>query len=394
MSTRTYARQYGVPRHPPPPPPPVRDPLWAKICLIVGAIVAIASGGVVVVPQVVAGWATSNIKQEELIPDEIAGENIDGPINLLLLGMDERTGAEDLIRADTIIIVHIPATHDKIYMVSLPRDSQVAIPDYAASDFIGFRTKINAAFAYGARKDGKVDPSTEGRQRGAELTMLTINQLVPGGLRFNGAAIINFDGFLRVLEAIDGVDMCVDQKTVSMHRDINGVEWNYKEVPTKLQKVYEVGCYEMKAWEALDFSRQRDFPNGDYARQRHQQQLLMAMLKKVTSRGVLTDVGKVLELQQAAGDLFTLDLGKAPIEDWFFTLRSMRADDITMIKTNGGKTYPLPGGDERLTEETMELLKAVHDGKVFDFLARHPDWIASAPTQAGAGQTSPTPSGR
>jgi len=388
MSTRTYARPRGVDRRP--PPPAVRDPLWAKICLILGALVAIASGGIVVVPKVVANWAASGIKQDNFIPVEIQGENIDGAINILLLGMDERAGAEDLIRADTIIIVHIPKTHDKIYMVSLPRDSDVAIPDYPKSDFTGFRSKINSAFAYGARKDGKVDPSPEGRRRGAELTMLTINQLVPGGLRFNGAAIINFDGFLKVLEAIDGVDMCVDQKTVSMHRDVNGVEWNYKGVPKDLQKVYDVGCYPMQAWEALDFSRQRDFPNGDYTRQRHQQQLLMAILKKVTSKGVLTDLGKVMELQQAAGDLFTLDLGKAPIEDWFFTMRSLRADDVIMIKTNGGKTYPLPGGNERLTEDTMDLLKSVHDDTVFDFLARHPDWIASSPTQGG-GQ--PTPAG-
>jgi anionic cell wall polymer biosynthesis LytR-Cps2A-Psr (LCP) family protein len=370
----------------------VRDPLWAKVCLILGAIVAITSGGIVVVPKLVAGWAASGIQQEDFIPPEIQGENIDGAINILLLGMDERTGAEDLIRADTIIIVHIPKTHDRIYMVSLPRDSEVAIPDYGPSDFTGFRTKINAAFAYGARKDGKVDPSPEGRRHGAELTMLTINQLVPGGLRFNGAAIINFDGFLKVLEAIDGVDMCVDQRTVSMHRDVNGVEWNYKHVPKEIQKVYEVGCYQMQAWEALDFSRQRDFPNGDYTRQRHQQQLLMAILKKVTSKGVLTDVGKVLDLQKAAGDLFTLDLGSAPIEDWFFTLRGLRADDVIMIKTNGGRTYPLPGGNERLTEETMELLKSLHDDTVFDFLARHPDWIASAPTQAG-GQTTPAGTG-
>ena len=102
----------------------------------------------------------------------------------------------------------------------------------------------------------------------------------------------------------------------------------------------------------------------------------------------------MLELQQAAGDLFTLDLGKAPIEDWFFTLQSLRADDVTMIKTNGGKTYPLPGGNERLTEETMELLKAVHDDKVFDFLARHPDWIASAREPRRGQRPAPSPSGR
>ena len=37
--------------------------------------------------------------------------------------------------ADTIIIVHIPASHDQVYMISLPRDLEVAIPDFPPTGF-------------------------------------------------------------------------------------------------------------------------------------------------------------------------------------------------------------------------------------------------------------------
>src|SRR5688572_9651632 len=108
--------------------------------------------------------------------------------------------------------------------------------------------------------------------------------------------------------------------------------------------------------------------------------LLMAMLMKIASKGTLTDLNKVLELQKVAGDLLTLDLQAAPIEDWFFTLRNLRPDDLVMIKTNGGKVNPNPNGEgELLTEDSLELLQAVQQDKVFEFLTKHRDWIASAP---------------
>jgi anionic cell wall polymer biosynthesis LytR-Cps2A-Psr (LCP) family protein len=48
---------------------------------------------------------------------------------MLLLGIDQRSGnTTEVIRTDTMIIVHIPATHDKAYMVSLPRDGEVDLP--------------------------------------------------------------------------------------------------------------------------------------------------------------------------------------------------------------------------------------------------------------------------
>jgi anionic cell wall polymer biosynthesis LytR-Cps2A-Psr (LCP) family protein len=353
-----------------------RDPLWAKICLIIGSMVMMVSGIAIVGPKVLASWATRGIPKADLIPPEARGTNIDGAINILLLGMDERSGVTtEPIRADTIIVVHIPKTHDRVYMVSIPRDAEVDIPDFPETNFKGYRTKVNAAFAAGARKDGKPDDSAAGRSRGAKLTIQTLNNLVPGGLKFNGVAIINFAGFKKILTALEGVNLCVDVETRSIQFDKAGI-YHTHEVPYNDRKVYPVGCRNFTASEALDYSRQRHFDNGDYTRQRHQQQLLMAIFKKLVSKGTLTDIGKITELQKAAGDLLTLDLGGQAVENWIFTLKALRPADVVMIKTNGGSYSPLGNGNERLTPDTMDLLKAVHDDAVFEFLTKHPTWIA------------------
>ena len=352
-------------------------PLWAKLSLIIGAVVMLTSGLVVVVPKVLAAWAFKDVEQLSIL--DSPPKSIDGPINVLLLGMDQRSGAEaeGAIRADSIIIVHIPAAHDRAFLISLPRDAEVAIPPFPETNFAGMSAaKINAAFAMGATKNGAPDSSPQGRGRGAKLTAMTIEQLVPGGLDFNAVVILNYEGFLRILEVLGGVEMCVDEEVWSIHYDRNGRKV-YPDLPDGVGKYYKVGCYPMLDWEALDFARQRHLPDGDYGRQRHQQQLIKAMIKKMTSTGVLTDVGKLLELQKAAGDLLTLDLGGVPPEEWVYTLRSLRPDDLVMIKTNGGKFTSAGNGNERLSEDSLGLLKAVGADTVMDFLYQHPDWVAA-----------------
>jgi LCP family protein required for cell wall assembly len=362
-----------------------RDPLWAKVCIILGALVMVVSGAAVVLPKVLAAWATDDINKEDLLPPELVAKNIDGPINILLLGMDERTGNGDLIRTDTIMIAHIPATHDSVYLVSLPRDTKVEIPSFEQTGYLGGTDKINAAFAIANRtrspNGGWVgDPTTAGRQRGVGLVAQTVSNLVPGGLQFNAVAIINFNGFRNILKAIGGVDMCVDVETRSVHYDRNN-KYHTNEVPYANRKIYKKGCYHMAPSEALDFARQRHFDDGDYTRQRHQQQLLMAIFKKMMSKGVLADPGKLLELQKTAGDLLTMDLGATAIADWVFTLKGLRGDSVVPIKTNGGNVTPDSDPTtsyQVLSQDSLDLLKSVKEDKVYGFLVRHPTWIANS----------------
>jgi LCP family protein required for cell wall assembly len=368
----------------PEPPQPVRkDPLWAKLCIILGAAVMVISGGFVVVPRLAAAWFTSGIQQVAAIPDELRGANIDGPINVLLLGMDQRNGddAEDRIRADSIIILHIPASHDQAFMISIPRDAEVAIPDYPPTKFKGYRDKINAAFAGGAvGPDGHRDPSPTGRANGAALTMKTLSNLVPGGLKFDGVAIINFDGFLDVLEAIGGVHMCVDVDTHSIHYTDDGVKQandlsDYDSL--KRGKHYPVGCYDMQAWEALDYSRQRhNLPNGDYDRQRHQQQFIKAMAKQALSKNVVTNPAKLDRVLRAAGKSLIFDGGGHSVVDWGLALRNIHSENMTLVKLPG-RSMIVNGQyqGEALEPSAEEFFRSVTSGTVAAFMLAHPDYI-------------------
>jgi anionic cell wall polymer biosynthesis LytR-Cps2A-Psr (LCP) family protein len=321
---------------------------------------------------------------------------------VLLLGIDnpDTTGQTDR-RADSIVLVHVPADHRQVYMISFPRDTEAVIPPYPSTGLMyEWKTKINAAFFAGAKvtnsdqdvwhREGDLSP--EGRARGAELMMRTINNLVPGGLglEFHAWATIDFQGFETVVEALGGVHMCIDSDFYSIHyypdgsragwplwRGLNDDEPADGDYGDGFH--YTVGCKDLEPWQALDYSRQRyGLPNSDYDRQRHQQQLLKAIVAKVASTDTLTNIDTITRLRNAAGDMLTMNLGGHDLLDWVWTLRSLRADDIVMIKTNGGKLCNIPDSTEQcLYPETLDLLRAVKNDTVFEFLTEHPDWVAT-----------------
>ena len=372
-----------------PPSSTRRSPAWAKVLVAFGAVAMVLGGVGVVLPKLVIGHFEDGVVQVPILSD--APQTIDGPINMLLLGMDERTGAqaEGMVRADSIVIVHIPASHDRAFLVSIPRDTEVAIPPFPDTRYPGDDAdKINAAFAFGAKVAGgnasvwdrRVDTSPEGRGRGAALTAMTIDKLVPGGLRFNAVVVLNYDGFLSILNVLGPVEMCVDTPVHSIHFDAQG-RAVYPDLPDGVGYYYKKGCYEMQPWQALDFSRQRHgLADSDYGRQRHQQQLIKAIVRKATSAGVLTNLPKLLELQRAAGNLLTLDLGGVGMEEWIYTLSGLRSDDLVMVKTNGGRFYSVgakDSGNQTLSPDSLDLLGAVSKDTVIDFLQQHPDWVAA-----------------
>jgi LCP family protein required for cell wall assembly len=313
-----------------------------------------------------------------------APASIDGALNILLIGSDERAGdPTDGARSDSILIAHIPATHDHVYLVSIPRDSRVQLPAYPKTGYQGGTDKINAAFAYGYNNGG-------GRAGGTELLALTLRQLV--GVSFNAAAIVNFSGFQKVVDAVGGIDMCVDEKTTSVHVgwDSSGRETApYRLVPPDYHavpvwgvrpQVYQPGCQHMAGWQALDYVRQRELiPDGDYGRERHQQQFLKALLQKATSSGALANPLTLDSVLRNTAGAVTFDGNGYSVTDWLFNLRDIRPANLTLLKTNGGQfnTQVIGGQDfEILNDTTLQLFQALRDDTVGAFVAANPTWVA------------------
>ncbi|WP_326550789.1 LCP family protein [Micromonospora sp. NBC_01813] len=356
-----------------------KDPIWARTMVIMGALLMMVSGTTIVGSKWFIAQATSGIEQSNLLgtagkTDAEGGDSLEGPIDLLLLGIDHRSDwAESDTRADTIIILHIPATHDQAYLISLPRDTEVEVPPFPASGYGGGVAKATEAFFHGAQNGA-------GHAGGAQLMAETIKNM--SGISFDGAAIINFSGFKSVIDSLGSIPICVDEDTPSTHMTLVDGQpmWNSdaeKVYGDKQQVVHKKGCREMEGWAALDFSRQRyGLANGDYDRQKNQQKLIKGMAKKAMSAGVMTNPLKIGELTKAAGEAFVLDVGSTPIEDFVFTLRGVAANDLVMLRTNGGSFNGNDSGREVLDPLSMEMFQAVKNDALDDFVLANPTVLA------------------
>ncbi|WP_432827390.1 LCP family protein [Dactylosporangium sp. CA-092794] len=363
---------------------PIPDRRLPRLLIVLGVLLMLVSAAGITGSRVLLHRYTGSIDQQPLLGDAAAPHvSIDGPLNLLLVGIDERDDDPDgEHNADSIMIAHIPASHDAAYLVSVPRDSYVSIPAFSKSGFDGGWDKINAAFPDGYRNG-------TGRAGGFELLALTIERLT--GISFNGGAIVDFAGFKSLVAALGGVDMCVDEKTVSVHigHDARGqyrMPYDMTDagpipVPGVTPQVYEPGCQHLADWQALDYVRQRELlPDGDYGRQRHQQQFLKAVLKQATGSGVLTNPAKLDQVLRAAGQAMTFDGGGLSVPDWLFALRDVRSGAVTMLKTNGGtfNSEMINGkATEILSDTSLQLFAAVREDTVPSFVVAHPDWVSN-----------------
>ncbi|MEU8820080.1 LCP family protein [Actinoplanes sp. NPDC048796] len=362
-------------------------PLWTKLLTAFGAVLLVVGAGGLISVKYFLNQLTSNIQTTSTVLGSAglsnqavaAGKMPEGAMNILMLGLDTRTGWEEkgeLSRSDTMIILHVTKNHDQAYMISIPRDAVVDIPADSELGFRGSTERINSAYAYGSR-DGK------GWQGGAKLATKTVNKLT--GIEFDGIVVIDFGGFKGILEAMGGVHMCVDKRMWSSHYIVVDGKVKYAEgadpkSPPRNALWFEKGCRNMQPWEALEFSRLRHSTNGDYDRQRHQQQLLRAMMKKATSGGIISNPNKVSKILAAAGTSLRMDTHGVPVTDFIFGMKGLAAGDLIPIKTNGGTFAPATSsGGEGISQATKDLFKATADDKLPAFLGRHPEMLINDP---------------
>jgi LCP family protein required for cell wall assembly len=325
----------------------------------------LGSGGVLVGSVVLIGNLSGNVKTDNLLGDsrnpEAARVALEGPINMLLLGTDRRKGWSAW-QSDTIIMVHIPKEHDRGYLISFQRDTLVDIPPYRAARFGGGQDKLNAAFAYGGRR-------TNGRfsvAGGFQLMAKTIKEM--SGLSMNTGAVIDFQGFLKTVEVLGGVKMCVESPRGT--RSFRSIHKPYR--------TFKKGCQHLSPAEALDYSRQRyqfdsEPGGGDFARMRHQQQLIKAILKQALSKG-FDNPTKIPSLIKAAGKSLLLDQS-IPLDEMAWAFRGISPDNLTALKVpvyaynEGGISY------QKLDDRAYTLFKAIKQQKLDGWILRNPEYI-------------------
>ena len=186
------------------------------------------------------------------------------PTLILLLGTDgDRTPARsDARRSDSILLVRTDPKRHRLAFMSIPRDLRVDIPGYGPN-------KINAAFQLG----------------GPRLAMRTVRALT--GLRANHVAMVDFDDFRSVIDAIGGIDVTVPKPILS----------NRFDCPFSTQARcerwhgwrFEPGEQHMDGHRALIYSRIRenrlDPAENDLTRGERQQEVVEAMTDRLVGAG-------------------------------------------------------------------------------------------------------------
>jgi anionic cell wall polymer biosynthesis LytR-Cps2A-Psr (LCP) family protein len=351
----------------------------------------VASGGTLITGQALISKYTSGVTNEDLLDTGAAQastrKDIKGPLTILLVGIDPRKDTTPPL-SDSILIAHIPADMSTAYLFSMPRDLYVDIPADAKSGVGAHRGKINSAMADGSRVNGKIDVTN-----GFKLLSKTVSG-VTGIKKFDAAAIINFGGFKKMVEALGGVSMVIDMDVKSEHLTPEGkqrprksgcpISGNCEHPYTGPQAYYRKSTkpVRLRPWQALDYVRQR-YPNAgvpmsDYDRQRHQQQFIKAMAKEAMSKDVITDVGKMTKILGAAGESLTFaGGGKSPIE-WALALKDMNVDDMVTVKLPGGglmEGSDYLGEEFRPAEVADGFFDAVREDRVAPFILNHPEIV-------------------
>jgi polyisoprenyl-teichoic acid--peptidoglycan teichoic acid transferase len=373
-----------------------QPPWWRRprlVALLVGVVVLLAGGGVAAyslqsrydVPSADLFGSSSPPGQSpsagpSATPGPPAGADIKGPLNFLIVGIDTRESIPTWQpHSDAVMVLHVSKGLDRAYLTSLPRDLLVDIPAFSKARFPGQRTKLTHAMSYGSRVPGTSIPNTA---QGFQLLAKTVSSYT-GIARFDAGAVLSFRGMRKLVDAIGGVDLYVDQRVASIHLRPDGKARARGASSTGYvgpQKVYPKGMNHLNGWQALDFARQRyGLPSGDYDRQRHQRQLIKALIGQVLSRDLVTDPVKLDGVLRALGKTLTFDGRGRKVTEYAYALRNVRPTSMVLVGLPGHSVSS--GGryrGEQLDAVAKSYFAAVRHDTVDAFLRTHPKLVNSA----------------
>ena len=265
-----------------------------------------------------------------------------GRTNVLLMGIGGR-GHEGPDLTDTMILASVDKDAKDMVLISIPRD--LWVPNLSA--------KINSAYAYG---------QDEKNGQGLDLAKETVSVLL--GIPVHYAFRIDFNGFVRGVDLIGGLDIEVENSFVDPKYPISGREDDLCGLTIETQEKDGVTGQVVKdatgsaiplseitdendpftcRWEELSFTKGLKHMDGttvlkfvrsrhgtggegsDFARSARQQKVILAFRQKVLSTETLTSPQKIIELSKTFGDTIDTDI---------------KDEDVTLFAKLGLKIEP------------------------------------------------------
>jgi LCP family protein required for cell wall assembly len=235
----------------------------------------------------------------------------------LQLGVGRASGR----RTDSIMLLHVGSGPN--LLLSIPRDSLVPVPGHGT-------TKINAAFAFG----------------GPKLLVRTIEDAT--GIRVDDYVEIGFSGFVDVVDAVGGIQICPQQAMKDKLANLD----------------VKKGCQEVDGKVALGYARSRHVSGlGDIARAQHQREVVSAVGTKAASPWTVINPVRYFRLAMAGSD--SLRVGKDT--GMLATIRFAWA--MTRVDGDNGLTCGVPISDLAVhwdTDRAKQLFGLIKDDRTAD----------------------------
>ena len=296
--------------------------VWVMVVVLAGTF-AVGAGGYFFLSSQLSASGIEVYSTDGDSFDLPTPEDIDGPINVLLIGSDTREGQGTTeygpvgsALADVIILVHISRDRQNAVAMSIPRDLMVSVPEcpnpeggepYPARDFAQINSTMTKA--------------------GPACTLLAVQQLT--GVTIPYLAMIDFKGVIAMSEAIGGVDVCV----------ASPIEDSYTNL------YLEAGEHTLIGDEALAFLRTRHGvgDGSDLSRISNQQVFLTSLVRKLKDEGALTNPFTMFKLGTAALSNMTLSRSLTDLGVIFGLAQQVNDVDLNKITFIKLPVYDLDG---------------------------------------------------
>ncbi len=289
----------------------------------------------------------------DLVSLDSPDENV-GMVNVLLIGVDE-----DGYRSDTIMLVSLDDYSERVSVLSIPRDTMVRIN--------GSIQKINATMGFGLSKSSPspdADEDEDSDQNGGEEESENQNKIPESkyddihpselalgeghedllinkvkeitGLPVHYYVTVDFDGFVELINAVDGVDFNVPY------------DMDYDDPIQSLHIHLEAGEQHLDGKHAHDFVRFRhnndgtapgEYVMGDEGRVYWQQRFIKEIVKQKLNPYYISKLDRIFEVFR---NNVRTNLSMSDVVKNLNALTGISLDDIC--------TYQLPGESEYINE--------------------------------------------
>ena len=258
------------------------------------------------------------------VETESTGKLITEPFTILLMGIDstdEVLSKNAVANGDTLILVTFNPKTLNATMLSIPRDSYVPIACWSNKA----ENKITHAAGYGN-----------------DCMMNTIEQYF--GINIDYYAKINFKGLVKLVNAVGGVDIDVQQTLCTDDSSRGGEICVYP------------GYQTLDGEHALVYARNRHaLVNGDFGRNEHQQEIVLALTNKIKT---INNVAKFMEILDTVSNSLDTNLTTQQMLSFYnvakdIVKKSLVSDKADLI--NIQQLY-LAGNSQMIYDERMRMV--------------------------------------